>query len=184
MGYDVYYNGEISISPPLTESDAAVLTAMLTNTPAGAPTFFASIEAASPKPELPWCTGLLNVSEDRTKLLPEENDRRHGLDTWLRIAVDHFLAPAGYVLNGSVDFEGEGAEDRGTIHIKDNRIEIVYDVIFQPGPTWDRAPYASEPLKNAIQDLLDSSDESGFSSDFIVVSSPALRALGHLLPLS
>lgn len=184
MGYSVNYWGEIGISPALTEADAAILTAVLNNKPADAPSVFASIEAADPKPELPWCTGLLTVSEDRSKLMPEEDDSRHGLDTWLQIARDFFLAPNGYVLEGSIDFEGEDQDDRGTIFVKDNVLELVYDVILKPGPSWDRNHYATETLKQTIQDLLDSSDESGFSSDFIVVAAPPLRELRHLLPLS
>lgn len=183
MGYDVYYTGEICVSPPLTEADAAIVTAVLNGRELDAAAVFQSIELACPKPDLPWCTGLLTVSEDRSKLLPEEDDSRHGLVVWLRVVRDHFLDPSGYVLDGSIDFEGEDTEDHGTIFVKDSVIEVVDDVIFNPGPSWEPRHYASPSLKLAVQDLFDSSDDSGFSSDFVVVAAPPVRTLRHLLSM-
>ena len=77
MGYDVYYNGEIAVTPPLAESDAAVVRAA-TNLEQTDETseFFAAV-AASPEPDLPHHAGLLEVSEDREYILPEQDESRH-----------------------------------------------------------------------------------------------------------
>jgi hypothetical protein len=74
---DVYYKGEIAVTPALTESDAAVLRAV-TNLERTDETkaFFAAV-AASPEPDLPYHAGLLEISEDRSSLFP----RRMRADT-------------------------------------------------------------------------------------------------------
>jgi len=46
--------------------------------------------------------------------------------------IHHFLAPAGYVLNGEVEWQGEDPSDIGKIVVKDNEVSarqgrIVYD---------------------------------------------------------
>lgn len=78
MGYDVYYSGEVKVTPPLTEVHTALLQALVnfeqTETTKA---IFAAI-AASPEPDLPGHGGVLEVSEDREYLLPEEGESRHG----------------------------------------------------------------------------------------------------------
>lgn len=39
---------------------------------------------------------------------------------WLEYLIVKILAPKGYVLNGTVDWQGERDEDKGTITVKDN----------------------------------------------------------------
>ena len=102
MSQDVYYKGEISVTPALTESDAAVLLAA-TNLEQTEETreFFAAV-AASPEPDLPYHAGLLEISEDREFIVPEEDESRHGFRLWLKLAIEHYLAPRGYVWDGEV----------------------------------------------------------------------------------
>ena len=93
MGYGVYYAGEVMITPALTESDAAVLRAALkreeTEETQG---LFAAI-AASPEPDLPHHADLLEISENRDFLTPEEDESRYGVRLWLRLLTEHHLAP-------------------------------------------------------------------------------------------
>lgn len=100
MGQDVYYSGEIAICPALTESDAAVLRAAtnLQRTEETRP--FVAAVAASPEPDVPYHGGLIEISEDREFILPEQDESRHGFRMWLRLLIEHYLAPRGYVLNG------------------------------------------------------------------------------------
>jgi hypothetical protein len=102
MGQDVYYNGEIAITPALTESDAAVLRAAtnLQQTEEARP-FFAAV-AAGPEPDLPYHGDLIEISEDREFILPEQDESRHGFRLWLKLAIEHYLAPRGYVWDGEV----------------------------------------------------------------------------------
>ncbi len=182
MGQDVYYNGGIAITPALTASDAAVLRAA-TNLQRTEETraFFAAV-AASPEPDVPYHGGLIEISEDREFILPEQDESRHGLRMWLRLLIEHYLAPRGYVLNGEVTWEGEDRDDSGTIFVKDNQVEAVDDLIFNAGPSWAPNRFADDPLKQAIRDLFDSADDTGCSPDLTVVASSSLEAVRSRLP--
>ena len=179
---DVYYKGEIAVTPALTESDAAVLRAV-TNLERTDDTkvFFAAV-AASPEPDLPYHAGLLEISEDREFIVPEEDESRHGFRLWLKLVIEHYLAPRGYVLNGEVTWEGEDRDDSGTIFVKDNQVEAVDDLIFNAGPSWAPNHFADDHLKQAIRDLLDSADNTGCSPDLTVVAATNLEAVRSRMP--
>lgn len=49
---------------------------------------------------------------------------------WLEYIIEHFLAPWGYVLNGSVTWSGEEHEDIGKIRVADNAVTV-------SKPRWD-----------------------------------------------
>jgi len=182
VGYDVYYNGEVTVSPALTEGDAAVLRAA-TNLEDTEETraLFAAI-GASPEPDLPRHGGLLQISEDREFILPEQDESRHGFWLWLKLMVEHYLAPRGYVLNGEVTWEGEDRDDSGTIFVKDNQVEAVEDLIFNAGPSWALNRFADDALKQAIRDLLESADNTGCSPDLTVVSVAGVEAVRLRMP--
>lgn len=182
VSYSVYYRGEITISPPLTEEYAAVVLAFakeernqLTKP------IFARI-AASPEPDLPGHWNLFDISEDRAAILPDEDESSHGLRLCLMLLVDHYLAPLGYLLNGEVSWDADDANDRGCIFIKDNLIEDVDDVIVTPGPSWSPDHYVDARLKRVIQDLVESADDSGCSDDLTVVSAKCVEYLRAALP--
>jgi hypothetical protein len=179
---DVYYNGEIAVTPALTESDAAVLRAV-TNLERTDETkaFFAAV-AASPEPDLPYHAGLLEISEDREFIVPEEDESRHGFRLWLKLVIEHYLAPRGYVLNGEVTWEGEDRDDSGTIFVKDNQVEAVDDLIFNAGPSWAPNHFADDQLKQAIRDLLESEDNTGCTDDLTVVEARHVETVRSLLP--
>ena len=182
MSQDVYYNGEISVTPALTESDAAVLLAA-TNLEQTEETreFFAAI-AASPEPDLPYQGGLLEISEDRQFIVPEQDESRHGFRLWLKLVIEHYLVPRGYVLEGEVTWEGEDRDDSGTIFVKDNQVEAVDDLIFNAGPSWAPNHFADDHLKQAIRDLLDSADNTGCSPELTVVDASGLEAVRSRMP--
>ncbi len=140
----------------------------------GSRVVFAAIEA-SPEPDLPYHSGVLEVSEDRTCILPESEESRHGLRMWLRLLIEHFLAPRGYVLNGEIQWTAaDDSEDRGWIYVKENQLEVVDDLILNPGPSWAPSPFADENLKEVIERVLESSDSTGCSPD------PTVVAANHL----
>jgi hypothetical protein len=178
---DVYYNGEIAVTPALTESDAAILRAV-TNLERTDDTnaFFAAV-AASPEPDLPYHAGLLEISEDREFIVPEEDESRHGFRLWLKLVIEHYLAPRGYVLNGEVTWEGEDRDDSGTIFVKDNQIEAVDDLIFNAGPSWAANHFADDQLKQAIRDLLESEDNTGCTDALTVVEARHVETVRSLL---
>jgi hypothetical protein len=182
MYYCVYYNGDVNVTPPLTEDHARLLGALVNlEQTEETQTIFAAI-AASPEPDLPGHVGLLEVSEDREYLLPEEGESRHGIRLWLKLLVQHLFVPLGYTLNGEVLWEGEDHDDSGGIFIKDNQIEAVDDLIFNAGPSWAPNHYADDVLKQAIQKLLDSSSSAGCSPDLTVVAAAHVETVRSLLP--
>lgn len=182
MGYPVYYDGEIEIAPALTEEHAAIVRdfAKGDRTDLTEP-IFAAI-AASDAPDLPYSSGLYEVAEDRSGLIPEQDESRHGLATWLRLLAKHFLAPSGYLMNGEVRWTTEQSDDRGSIFIKDNQAEIVEDIIVNPGPSWAPERFADEATFKAIKALVQSADNEGCSSDLTVISAASVTAVQKALP--
>jgi hypothetical protein len=83
MSYPVYYNGEVEVRSALSEQDAELLLAVskMERTDETAPVF-ESI-ATSSEPDLPFYSGLLEVSDDRSRILPEEGESDHGVRMWL-----------------------------------------------------------------------------------------------------
>jgi len=182
MGYDVYYEGAVGVTPPLTENDAVILRAFANREQTDETRAIFAAIAASAEPDLPGHEGLLEVSEDKSCILPEVGESRHGVRMWLRLLLEHFLVPRGYVLNGEVRWEGQDPDDRGCIFVKDNQLETVDDLIFNAGPNWAPNHYADDILKQSIQKLLDSADSTGCSFDLTVVRASHVEAVRSLLP--
>ena len=114
--------------------------------------------------------------------MPEQDESRHGFQMWLRLLIEHYLAPRGYVLNGEVTWEGEDGDDGGTIFVKDNQVEAVDDLIFNPGPSWAPNHFVDDHLKQAVRDLLDSADDSGCSPEVIAVSATDIATVRSRTP--
>ena len=182
MGYPVYYDGELELTPPLTEEHAAIVRdfAKGDRTELTEPVFAAI--AASDDPDLPYSCGLFEVAEDRSGLMPEEDESRHGLSRWLRLLSKHFLAPSGYLLNGDVTWTTEQSDDRGCIFIKDNQLEIVEDIILNPGPSWAPERFIDRASFQSLQALLQSADSEGCSPDLTVVFAAPVAELQETLP--
>ena len=75
-------------------------------------------------------------------------------------------------------------EDRGCIFVKDNAVEAVDDVLLNPGPSWSSDHFADERLKQILQDLVDSADDTGCSEELSEVRShgPYVGYLQQALP--
>jgi len=181
MGYPVYYDGDLEIAPPLTEEHAAIVRdfAKGDRTELTEP-IFAAI-AASDEPDLPYSFGLFEVAEGRSGLIPEQDESRHGLSRWLKLLARHFLAPFGYLLNGDVTWTTEQSDDRGSIFIRDNQVEIVEDIIVNPGPSWAPDRFIDRASFEALRSLLESADNEGCSPNLTVVSEPPVAALQETL---
>lgn len=182
MGYPVYYDGEIEITPPLRQEHAAIVRDFAKGERTELTvSIFADI-AASDEPDLPYSCGLYEVSEDRSFLVPEEGESRHGLATWLTLLAKHFLTPSGYRLNGEVRWGTEQADDHGCVFIKDNLVEIVADIIVSPGPSWAPERFIDRASFETIRSLVQSADNAGCSPDLTVVSAAPVAVLQTTLP--
>lgn len=59
---------------------------------------------------------------NRSKLIWNGMEKFYNYEEWLRYLIEHFFDPWGYVLNGSVDWQGEDSDDKGELKIADNRV--------------------------------------------------------------
>jgi len=62
------------------------------------------------------------------------NEKFYNYIEWIEYLIEHFLKPWGYSLTGTVEWAGEGTEDRGRICITDNVVRIQKAVV-----TWQVA---------------------------------------------
>jgi hypothetical protein len=183
MLYSVYYQGEISISPPLSENDAAITLAISNQEETDQTRAIFEAIAASPQSCLPAYRGLFTLSDDRALIIPKGDESRHGLRLCLLLLIEYFFNSSGYVLNGQIFWEGDEFDDRGWIFVKDNQVEAITDQVVNAGPSWSPDHYTDPDLKQRIQSLVDSANGEGRSNDVTVVSSASLDALRCLLPL-
>jgi hypothetical protein len=181
MGYNVYYRGEIQISPPLTKEHADVVLAFAKSERTQLTEAIYKSIADSPAPDLPGYADLFELSEDRCLILPDETESRHGLRLWLVLLIEHVLEPLAYVLNGEVSWTADEDDDRGTIYVKDNVIETIDDVIFNEGPSWAPEHYVDDLLKKTLQELIDSADSTGCTPDLTVVSAKPVESIRQML---
>lgn len=77
-----------------------------------------------------WCQWTPN--EDGTAIEWDQGEKFYSYVKWLQYIIDNFLQPWGYKLNGRVHWQGEESGDRGTIQVKNNKIETAHDVITNP----------------------------------------------------
>lgn len=63
-------------------------------------------------------------SEDRLSLGWDYDEKFYSYTEWLVYLIYKVLAPNGYVLNGSVLWEGEDYGDNGEIFVEDNRVFV------------------------------------------------------------
>jgi hypothetical protein len=138
MGYSVYYEGEIQISPELTKEHATVLEEGL------AKRSLALLGVIAEGGQSPFHACDWQLSDARLSIEGESRDEQV---EWLRILILKFFQPSGYVLSGEVRWEGEQAGDTGIIHVDDNRVESVSDTITNAGPSWHPRPPESKVLE-------------------------------------
>src|ERR1035438_1132857 len=93
MGYSVSYCGDINVEPSLTEEDAATFLEIVNDKRTDRTKDFFDRVTASPEAQIPYSVGLLELSEDRSQILPETDESRAGAGTWLQLVVEHFLVP-------------------------------------------------------------------------------------------
>jgi hypothetical protein len=67
-----------------------------------------------------WCQWV--PTADNTGIVWDGGEKFYNYTEWLTYLIDHFLAPAGYVLNGEVEWQGEEPDDIGKLVVKDNQV--------------------------------------------------------------
>ena len=181
MGYPVYYDGEISITPALKPEDHDVLLQIIDDTPAPA-----GQEAERIYKEMTGEFNLefscpLTLTEDGLCLAADSEEQRPGIEDWLRSLSKHFFKPRGYSLEGEVSYSGDNEGDCGVVYVKDGKVEGIDDVCYNNGPSWALNAYMSEPVKIAAERVVDSADDTGCDGDLTVCSKSAVAELGSIL---
>ena len=67
-----------------------------------------------------WCQWV--VSQDGMHLEWDGGEKFYDYIEWLQYLINNFFSPLGYVLSGSVEWQGEDYDDFGTITVTDNII--------------------------------------------------------------
>jgi hypothetical protein len=142
MGYNTYFAGQLEIKPPLTENERKQLLYAIGAYEAEEVKLGPEAEALKDRIEKHAYDGSFpfDVSLDGKQL--EDRDREehaYPAKEILRFIIVEFLAPLGHALEGSIEWTGDDAEDRGTIYANGILVEWVQDVITNPGPSWARA---------------------------------------------
>jgi hypothetical protein len=87
-----------------------------------------------------------------------------------------------YLLNSDVTSTTEQSDDRGYIFIKDNEVEIVEDIIVNPGPSWTPERFIDRASFETLRSLVESADSEGMLADLTVVSAAPGAVLQETLP--
>jgi len=76
----------------------------------------------STQPDL-WC--YWSPTKDGTKIVMEDEILRFNYHTeWLIYIINNFIKPWGYLMYGSMKWQGEEIRDRGVIRVRNNKITI------------------------------------------------------------
>src|ERR1700676_2950330 len=118
MGYSVYYNGEIDISPELSDEHATLLDEALTKSNPG----LLGITAEDGQGLYHGCDWQLSGGR-----LIVEGEAPGEPYQCLRLLIVRFFQPKGYTLSGEVSWEGEQRGDTGIIPLDGHRVESVSD---------------------------------------------------------
>ena len=79
-----------------------------------------------------WCQWV--PSANGKSIVWDGNEKFYEYVDWIEYLIEHFLKPWGYVVNGSVEWQGEERDDRGLIEVEDNVVttkvgRIVYEEV-------------------------------------------------------
>ena len=64
-----------------------------------------------------WCQWIIS---DNGTLEWDGGEKFYEYIPWLEFLIKHFFAPDGYILNGSIQWQGDDSDDYGTIDITNN----------------------------------------------------------------
>lgn len=119
MGYDTSFTGSVRVTPPLYVEDIALLQSFARECheeegPSGS--YYCQWVPTSDGSEIKW----------------DGEEKFYDADEWMQYIIDRFLAPAGYLVEGEIDAQGEDVGDRWRIVVRDNRARRVEPVLVWP----------------------------------------------------
>ena len=123
MGYYTYFDGKLTITPPLTRDQLAILLPITENSHEpymGLPSYYC-----------PW-----QVATDRLEW--DGAEKAYQYIEWLTHLIERFFEPWGCSLTGEIFWDGEESDDKGRIEVTDNVVKVYNAVI-----TYDQLWYVA-----------------------------------------
>lgn len=124
MGYTTDFSGRFVFDQPLTAEQVNELKQFAAldhrGRTVGAPGYFCQ-----------WVP-----TDDGTAIEWDEGEKFYDYTEWLAFLIERFFKPWGRTLSGQVEWTGEDPRDQGVIHVRDNMVQAVRNVIAKPEPTW------------------------------------------------
>jgi hypothetical protein len=115
MGYTTDFKGAFTLDKPLTKKHIKDLNA------------FANERHEGPGYPGIWCQWVPN--EDGDLIEWDGGEKFYNYEDWIVWLIENKLKPWGYVLNGTVHWNGEDDEDSGVLEVSNN--EVVSHNIFE-----------------------------------------------------
>lgn len=76
-----------------------------------------------------WCQWIVSEDKDGNSILCwDENEKFYDYVEWLKYLIKHFIEPAGYELNGIVEYQGEEPDDFGFIEVNQNTVTQIFGI--------------------------------------------------------
>ena len=144
MGYHIYFNGEVSVTPPLQDREREVLEYIFNLKEKKRDVFFEVPTLPAELAEILRRDDIgreFTLNEDGTLIEARGEETSYDADVmeqfWKEIA-QHVLP--SYSLQGQINWDASGSNDgSGTLWISGQQVEAVSDVTSNPGPSWERA---------------------------------------------
>ena len=161
MGYDIYWNSNIRITPPLSDEHMTQLKYIVLDEDPRTQDVFAQVlfppdvedmhhrfHGPITKDTLTW-----ELSVDKETLPDLMVNTRWCVDDALaafKFLIENFFKPRGYTVGGDLNWSGEESDDRGVLYIEGDSVEAVADVIENPGPSWNRETSTLTATQRAV----------------------------------
>lgn len=71
-----------------------------------------------------WCQWCIDDVCGKEVLIWDGGEKFYYYDVWLKYLIKNFFEPEGYVLNGTVEWQGEDQDDFGTLIVENNKVTI------------------------------------------------------------
>jgi hypothetical protein len=118
----------------------------------------------APTPPSYWCQWI--PTEDGLHITWDGGEKFYEYVAWLQYLCDHFLAPNGYILNGSVQYQGEDHSDVGWVVCVDNQARlseamlvprVTAEAMLAQSGSAATEPAPAKPKKNRVKKMTFSS---------------------------
>jgi hypothetical protein len=114
MGYQTEFTGSVTVEPPLAAAQVAHLRE-----------FSEERHDDWDIPNIPrsvWCDWV--ATDDGTAIKWNGTEKFYDGDQWMRYLIDTFIQPAGHVVNGVIEAQGEDPDDRWDLVVTHNEVTV------------------------------------------------------------